>query len=423
MLGRSVTETSESAITAENPYASPEIQKLLKHLKGDSKIEFKPSFDSKTGQVTFPEAEKTMGVDTKKARALLDFLAEQGILVKEPSDAFYACSNCGSRNLILVSGCPHCGHETMKSGKAIEHLYCGHIDFEDAFVAKDGFKCPKCGRTLKAIGVDYRRTGIYYRCLNCKRLVEKPVQIFACSNCQKRTPFEETRLITVNSYRVNSVAGPAIQKYALDLTTVRDVFEKHGFKTKMDLEVKGRSGVPHRVDILGWYTETPDTDEKPDLVLDVLVLKDPLSEESMSAFIMKTIDIGSQNGMIVATPDVTAPASKLASFYGITTRGSGSVSDLPGVISSLLEEDLPKIVKRKLGEEETQPLPRLEKSLVRHQARRTDDQLPVLLAMIYEKQGESQRTMRRLIEYLESHDKRLEGILQRLRDEKVVNVE
>ncbi len=414
---------SETGTTAENPYAFPEVQKMLRHLKGDTTIEIKPSFDSKSGQITYPDAERIMGVDTERSRVLLDFLAEQGILAKEPSDAFYTCSNCRSRNLILVSGCPYCSHESLKSGRSIEHLYCGHVDFEEAFVAKDGFKCPKCGKTLKAIGVDYRRTGNLYRCLNCKRSVEKPVQTFACSNCQKRTPFDETRLSTANSYRVNPLAGATIQKHALDLTTVSGAFEKHGFSTKMYLEVKGRSGVPHNVDILGWYKEIPDTDEKPDLVLDVLILKEPLSEEAMSAFIMKIIDIGSQNGMVVATPDVSKLASKLASFYGITTRGCESVSELPGVITSLLEENLPKIVKRKLGEEQTQPPPRLEKALVTHQVRRTDDQLPVLLAMIYEKQGESQRTMRRLIEYLESHDKRLEGILQKMRDEKVVNVE
>jgi hypothetical protein len=76
-----------------------------------------------------------------------------------------------------------------------------------------------------------------------------------------------------------------------------------------------------------------------------------------------------------------------------------------------------------VGEEETQQTPRLEKSLVRHQVNRTEDQLPVLLAMIFEKQGESQRTMRKLLEYLESHDKRLEGILQRLKEEKPLSVE
>jgi uncharacterized protein YlaI/transcription initiation factor IIE alpha subunit len=414
---------NESGTTQESQFQSPEVQKLLRYLKGDTTIVFKPAFDSKTGQLTFPDAERIAGLDSMKARVLLDFLADQGILVKEPSEAFYACPNCDSRNLTLVSGCPYCNSESLKSGRAIEHLHCGHVDLEEAFATKDGLRCPKCGRMLKAIGVDYRRLGKYYRCLNCKRLVEKPVQSFVCGNCHKRTPYEETKLNNSYSYRIYPEAGTTIEKHALDLAPVNEVFEKHGFNTKMYVKVKGRSGVPHYADILAWYKEIPETEEKPDLVLDVLILKEPFSEESMSAFIMKTIDLGSQNGIIVATPDVSKLASKLASYYGIAAKGCESVAEIPGAINRILEENLPKIIRRKLGEEETQPSPRLEKSLIRQQASRTEDQLPVLLAMIYEKQGESQKTMRKLLEYLESHDKRLEGLLQRMRDEKVVNVE
>jgi uncharacterized protein YlaI len=414
---------SETSGPQERPFESPAAQKLLRHLKGDSTVEFRPSFDSKTGQIAFPDAERITELDPMKTRVLLDFFAEQGILSKRPTEAFYTCPNCESRNLILLSACTYCGSESLMLGRGIEHLRCGHVDLEEAFMSKDGLKCPKCGKILKAIGVDYRRIGNYYRCLNCKRLVEKPVETFACSNCQKRTPFGETRMSNSSSYYVNPEAGPIIQKHALDLVPINGVFEKHGFNTKTYVIVKGRSGVPQHADILAWYKEIPESEEKPDLVMDVVIQKEPLSEESMSAFIMKTIDIGSQNGVLVATPDLSPLAAKLASFYGIVSRGCESVGEIPGAITNLLAENLPKIVRRKVGEEETQQTPRLEKSLLRHQANKTEDQLPVLLAMIYEKQGESQRTMRKLLEYLESHDKRLEGILQRLKEEKPLSVE
>ena len=408
---------NESSAAEDGRFESPEVQKLLRHLKGDAHTAFKPSFDSKMGQITFPEVERITGIGSGKARDLLDFLADKGILVKEPSESFYACPNCDSRNLILVSGCPFCRGESLKSGRALEHMYCGNVDLEEAYLTKNAFQCPKCGKALKALGVDYRRISNYYRCLLCGRLVGTPLQAFVCSNCQRRTPLEETRLDTSYSYRVNPEAGPKIEKLALDLTPVSVVLERHRFNSSLNAKMKGRSGVQYDVDVVAWYKENTDSDEKPDLVLDVVISNEPLSEKSMSAFMMKTIDIGSQNGMIVAVPELSKPASKLASFYGIIARGCQSISETPTVITSLLEESLPGIVKRKLGEDDTQPAPRIEKSLFRRQGGRAEDQLPILLAMIYEKQGESQKTMRRLLEYIESNDKRLEGLLQRMKDE------
>ncbi len=407
---------SEDKTEQDGRFESPEIQRLLKYLKGEPTVEFKPSFDAKRGQVSFPEAERVTGLDTARSTEVLDFLADKGILVKKPAESFYRCSNCESRNLILISGCPFCRGETLKSGRALEHMYCGHVDLEEAFLAKNGFQCPKCGKALKALGVDYRRISNCYRCLSCGRLVGTPFQTFLCSNCQKRTPLDETKLNTSFSYVVNPEAGSRIQKMALDLTPLTEVLERHGFSSSFNTRVSGRSGITYDADLLAWYKEGADTDEKPDLLLDVVISAEPLSEKSMSAFMMKTIDVGSQNGMIVAVPELSKPASKLASFYGIIARGCENVAQIPLATSRLLEETLPRIVKRKLGEEETPSSTRIEKSLFRRQPGRVDDQLPILLAMIYEKQGESQKTMRKLLEYLESNDKRLEGLLQRMKD-------
>jgi uncharacterized protein YlaI len=411
-----------SVIEPESQFESPEVQRLFRHLKGDATAEFKPAFDLKTGQVSYPEAQTISSISPKEARRMLDFLAEKGILLKEPSEAFYTCPNCESRNLILIPGCPYCSSESLKSGRALEHFSCGYVDLEGAFLTKDGLKCPDCGKTLKAIGVDYRRTGTWYRCLTCEKLTEKPVQTFVCSNCKKRTPFVESMLTAAYSFRVNPDAGALIQKHALDLRPVIEVFEKHGFRTMTYAQVKGRSGVSHHADIAAWYLEIPETEEKPDLIVDVMILREALSQESMCAFMTKTVDVGSHVGIVVATPGISSLAGKLASYYSILNRGCDSVGEIPGVLAFLLGECLSKIAKRKLREVVTLAPPGGDRPSVRPQATKSVDLLPTPSELPGVGQGESQITLRKLLEYLEGHDASFDEALQRMKDEKAAKL-
>ncbi len=413
----------EHAAPVGSRFESPEVQRLLRELNEGKIVEFKPSFNSAKGQIGFPEAERITGLSSERVTMPLDFLAEAGILIKVPSETFYTCPTCDSKNLILTSGCPFCKSELLKSGKALEHLKCGHINMEEAFVSKTGFQCPNCKKSLKALGVDYRRISNYYTCLSCGRLTDKPVQTLKCSNCQRRTPLEEARLDTFHSYRLNPDAAADLQKHALDLTSVKDILQKYGFKSKVDAKVEGRSGIHHGFDVIAWYQQRPDLEEKPDIVMDIAISAEPLSEGSIAALMIKTIDIGTQNAIVVAVPSVSKTASKLASFYDVIARGCEKVPDIPGEIDRILQEILPRIAKRKLGEEEPSPPPRLEKSKFRPQAGRTEEQLPILLAMVYEKQSESQKTMRKVLEYIENNEKRLDGVLQRLKEEKAIDLE
>ncbi len=412
----------EHGVPEVNRFESPEVQKLLRQLKAGNMVELKPSFDSKRGQITFPDAERITGLSSEKAISLLDFLAENGILVKVPSGTFYTCPICDSKNLILISGCPVCRGESLKSGRALEHLTCGYVGMEGAFIGKTGFQCPNCKKALKELGKDYRRVSNYYRCLSCGRLIDKPIQSFRCSNCQRRTPLEEVRMDAFDWYLLNPDGAKNLEKHALDLTSAADVFEKHGFNSKLDAKVKGRSGIYHDVDVIAWYKERPDSEEKPDLLLDLVISAEPLSEGSISALMIKAIDIGTQNAIIIAVPAISKTASKLASFYGIIARGCEKVAEIPGEMNRILEESLPRIVKSKLGDEVSSPSPMLDKSPFKFQASRTDVQVPILLAMIYEKQGESQKTMRKLLEYIENSEKRLEGV-QRVKGEKAADLQ
>jgi Thaumarchaeal output domain 1 len=79
--------------------------------------------------------------------------------------------------------CASCGSTNIDKGDAIEHLHCGHIDKYEEFVKGDKMSCPKCGRELKALGVDYRKTGLFFKCGACCNIMPIPTYNYICGGC------------------------------------------------------------------------------------------------------------------------------------------------------------------------------------------------------------------------------------------------
>jgi hypothetical protein len=99
----------------------------------------------------------------------------------------------------------------MTKEEALEHFDCGNIDFKTKFIKGEGsLVCPKCGKKLKVIGVDYRKIESWYRCSN-SHFFGQPNFKFVCSNCDGRFPLEETRLDMLNNYKLTN-SGSQILK-------------------------------------------------------------------------------------------------------------------------------------------------------------------------------------------------------------------
>jgi len=132
---------------------------LLRHMLYS---DFK-ALNPKIGQyISYPVVERVMGLNRKNALELVEQLWAEGYLERSFSGMAYKCPHDGTTSLRLRLLCPKCESEDMERVHLIEHLGCGHVDMERNFLQGDEYVCPKDGKKLKLIGVDYRKSGVAY---------------------------------------------------------------------------------------------------------------------------------------------------------------------------------------------------------------------------------------------------------------------
>jgi len=149
--------------------------------------------------VTAPEINWCSAEDLPEKIKILE---EQKIIKKTPFCSTIRCTNCGAQTLEFYLQCPECGDRLLDRGEIIEHFTCGYVDFDYNFKRENKFVCLKCNKELKQLGVDYRRVGTGYSCVN-KHLFSAPRIVFVCCQCRKQFDLNEAKLEKQYIYELN----------------------------------------------------------------------------------------------------------------------------------------------------------------------------------------------------------------------------
>lgn len=147
--------------------------------------------------ITHPEG----GFPADRLIAELDKLEAEGIVEAQPIHTVVGCPRCPSTEAVFHIVCPDCRSVQLTKGEALEHLTCGHVDFRSSYERDGDLVCPKCGRKMKQIGVDYRRLGSYYKCNN-NHISGYPAFNFTCSQCGEEFDLESAQIKILNRYRL-----------------------------------------------------------------------------------------------------------------------------------------------------------------------------------------------------------------------------
>jgi len=132
----------------------------------------------------------------------LDELVKAGFAEAKPLHSAVACPFCGSLKPSLLLQCPQCGSGQLSKGEALEHMKCGGMDFRFSFQRDNGeLICPKCGKKLRQLGVDYRKVSSLYKCSN-GHFFSLPVFSFKCFECGKSFDIDEACLKTIHQYKL-----------------------------------------------------------------------------------------------------------------------------------------------------------------------------------------------------------------------------
>ncbi|MDG6939771.1 MAG: hypothetical protein JRN39_05145 [Nitrososphaerota archaeon] len=328
----------------EQFYRRAEVQHLLKALKEGALNKLLVKFSFAEG-LAYPDVERIMGVHKQLAKDVLEELSNFGILIKEPAELRVACPFCGSMTFSAVLGCPDCGSAGLNAGSMIECLKCGHMDFEERFAASK-FVCPKCRKGLKALGVDYRKPGVYYGCMSCRRYTPNPSKVFHCGRCVRTFKEDEASLAHAYNYSLNPEKKDIIEEICVSFESVVEKLKALGWTAKTPATLKGRSGIEHAFTLVA----SPPSSSEQEIVAEMVTTLGPAEEHHVLALVAKAFDVQTRQIVLIAVPGLNHQAKRLAEFYNIHIVESPSMDNatdalwkgLDAVMEMSKAEDLKK---------------------------------------------------------------------------------
>ncbi|MDW7978247.1 MAG: hypothetical protein RMH74_05535 [Candidatus Caldarchaeum sp.] len=320
---------------------SPTLGQVAKLLM-DSKVEsIEPQLDETGYRYIF--IEKALALESAEAVRVLEQLANRGYLEKQLLESVLACPDCGFFYMALKPVCPTCSSGRLLKGNVIEHLICGHVDFEQEF-HKRGFECPKCNKELQALGVDYRRAGSYYKCVSCGRISALPTKKHVCGKCLRASLEEELTVKEVYRYivlhdRLSGFYG------VLDISPLVSYFQEKAVRVVGPAVLTGSSGVAHEFTL---YLNKVDGDPSTGVVLDVV---SEVEDSKIYELFTKSFDVKAGAAFLLVLGGVSDTLMRLVKTFNIELINAGSMDELIEKARAAIDKKLDTLAKSKIVKE------------------------------------------------------------------------
>lgn len=315
-------------------FRKDEVQKLLRAIR-DGKIKsIEPDFNYESG-VRYSIAEEIMGIHGKPLELTLKELAEIDILIVEVRGNVEVCPICGSHQSTVTLSCPTCGSPNLSKGVMIEHFECGFLDLEETFRRGEELVCRRCGKILRAIGIDYRKPGTLYKCEECQQRFPTPKRRYTCRNGHN---FEENEQVLnrIYGYRPNPEKYTLIEKETLDFKPLLERLIKNGWFGQSPATFQGRSGAELEFAFALWAPKTNSVKQKPFVLTDVYTSVDAVDSNVVLVFVAKTIDVEAFEKILMVMPRLDEKARALVKSYNISVIEAEAASELMEKLHSLL---------------------------------------------------------------------------------------
>ena len=139
-------------------------------------------------------------------RSILQRLADIGTVTESIYERILFCPECGRpSDVYLRFKCTQCDSMDITINRMMEHLHCGTIHQETAFLVGRNIVCPSCKKAIQN-QQDYRLIGIVCSCNSCHAHFEDPSQSFFCRKCEKGFTLLTGKVTDVFSYRMKPEA-------------------------------------------------------------------------------------------------------------------------------------------------------------------------------------------------------------------------
>ena len=322
------------------------MQRLLRALRDGELREIKPEVKGLNG-ISYPKVESLTGFSRKKTLEMLSTLSMDGILIKEFIGNLLICPICGSPAFTITPTCPLCGSSKIIGDSALEHLDCGYVDFERNFKKDGKLICPKCGKSLTAIGVDYRRPGRFYSCSSCNSKFTEPKYIVKCGKCGAVSDLLDLKVTKINSYKFNPDSINILKLSTIDLKPVMDLLRSAGWTVEKRKSITGRSGVTYIFSLVA--SRKHSTMKKPEILIDMIMSDKLIDEAQILPFIAKIMDIDAENVIVACSPRLNRAANNLLKYYNVAVVEGSTLEELTKVLTKKIKELLVTRMKAEIN--------------------------------------------------------------------------
>ena len=292
-------------------YQDPNVQLLLSRFVKGEIMELVPTFD--LGQTArYPEVEAVVEDDPEAAKRLVEKLWDVGIFKRKFFEKVLVCPSCLSANVSNDYVCPNCNSIDIERKTLLEHTACRNIDSVDNFLVEGGLLCQKCNKELIEAGIDYQKLGSWFQCAQCGKRSDMPSPIHRCRNCGHIFTIRDTGFVNVYTYRFSADAEEEFKRTFVVMKPIGTVLEEFQFKVEMPGQIAGRSGALHRFDAIATKGQSEV------VVLDVIASDKQIDEVPVASLYAKIFDVAPSQAILVAIPNLTEKARKLAALYRIS---------------------------------------------------------------------------------------------------------
>lgn len=313
MTDYNIARQSASPAVDRDPHsrAAKSLPSLIDLIRHNNVRVFRPVLQQKFGY-TYPD----LGVEALEGQLqMLELLERNGLAVAEDAVLALKCPDCSSYALSFKLSCHSCKSGNLAKGSVVEHLTCGNTDFDERYIDEYGhFVCRKCNKRLNALGVDYSRPGVFYRCQSCNSLLPSAEKAFACLGCGKEFPEDSLVMLLLPVYAVKLQAMDKFARANHDIMQVLagELREKQ-LKAVCPCPVLGALGVPQKFGIVIYANDN----ESVPLAAGDFSDQYESDETTILYVFAKSMDTGIKHKMIIASRQMDLTAEKLAAAYGI----------------------------------------------------------------------------------------------------------
>jgi hypothetical protein len=278
-------------------------------------VDIKPQIDFTTELgFVYPVVEQTARVKGKEALAIVESLADKGILKKSFFDKLLRCPQCGSINIRPSIHCPKCGSGNVARGRVLEHLACKYVGIEDEFVARGRYICPRCKMELRTMGIDYQSQGVMRKCRDCSEIFSIPLIKWRCLKCSTLTNEDGVAEVSIYSYSLDETKRSWLEFELQPKARFVEFLRQHGYEVRENARVKGRSGAEHCIDILATRDDGVITHN---IAIGVEIARDKIGLGRILDFDVKAYDSGIHDKLLIIIPGLGEEAEKFASYQRI----------------------------------------------------------------------------------------------------------